>query len=159
MSKKQKNTLILSYFAKQRRNESTEKKHKQETNSLRPICSTSASQSTEFDSAERHINLDRPNIASDDIAKILPPKRSNNVDKLRFLKNASLPVGKAAMALDFKKCCTAKRQRFRYLNENHYRTYSRLVYSESCKSLYCKYCAIFSTSLPKCGIGKNFKYF
>ena len=43
-------------------------------------------QSTEFDAAEERINLDRPNIASDDIAKILPPNRSYNVDKLRLLK-------------------------------------------------------------------------
>ena len=48
------------------------------------------SQSTEFDSAEERINLDTPNIASDDIAKILPQFdrsiRSNNVDKLHLLK-------------------------------------------------------------------------
>ena len=81
MSKRQKNISILSYFAKQRRKQSPEiKEREQETDSLRPTCSTSASQSTEFDSAEERINLDRPNIASDDIAKILPPNRSNNVD-------------------------------------------------------------------------------
>ena len=68
MSKTQKNTSILSYFAKQERKESTEiKEHEQVTNSSRPICSTSASQSTEFDSAEERINLDRPNIASDGV--------------------------------------------------------------------------------------------
>ena len=156
MSKRQKNTSILSYFAKQRRKESTEiKEHEQETDSSRPACSTSPSQSTEFDSAEERINLDTSNIASDDIAKILPPNRSNNVDKLHLLKNAFRPVGEAAMAFDFKKCCTAKGQRFRYLNENHFRTYSWLVYSESRKGLYCKYCAIFSASLVNCGVGKN----
>ena len=77
---------MLSYSAKQRRKESTEiKEHEQETDSLRPTCMTSASQSTEFDSAEERINLDRPNIASDDIEKILPPDRSNNVDKLHLI--------------------------------------------------------------------------
>lgn len=102
MSKRQKNTSILSYFAKQRRKESTEiNEHEQETDSSRPTCSTSASQSTEFDSTEERTNLDRPNIASDDIAMILPPNRSNNVDKLHMLKNAFRPVGEAAMAFDF----------------------------------------------------------
>ena len=100
MSKRQKNTSILSYFAKQRRKESTEI-NEQETDSSRPTCSTSASQSTEFDSTEERTNLDRPNIASDDIAMILPPNRSNNVDKLHMLKNAFRPVGEAAMAFDF----------------------------------------------------------
>ena len=38
-------------------------------------------------SAEERINLDRPNIPSDDIAKILPSKRSNNFEKLHLLKN------------------------------------------------------------------------
>ena len=83
MSKRQKNTSILIYFAKQRRKESTEiKEHEQETNSSRPTCSTSASQSTEFDSAEERMNFIRPKIASDDIAKILPLNRSSNVDEL-----------------------------------------------------------------------------
>ena len=76
-------------------------KHKQETDSLRPTCSTFASQSTEFDSAEERINLDRPNITSYDIAKILPFNRTSNVDKLDVLKNAFRPVGEAAMAFDF----------------------------------------------------------
>ena len=59
MSKWQKNTLILSCFAKQRRKKSMEKKeHEQETDSSWPTCSTSASQSSEFDSAEERINLD-----------------------------------------------------------------------------------------------------
>ena len=71
---------MLSYFAKRKKKESTEIiEHEQETDSSRPTCSTSASQSTEFDSAEERINLDRPNIASDDIAKILPSNRSNCV--------------------------------------------------------------------------------
>ena len=49
----QKDTAMLSYFAKQRRKKSTEiKEHKQETDSSRLTCSTSASQSTEFDSAK-----------------------------------------------------------------------------------------------------------
>ena len=139
MSKRQKNTSTLSYFAKQRGKESTEiKEHEQETNSSRQTCSVSASQLIEFDSAEERINLDRPNIASDDIAKILPPNRSNNVDELHLLKNAFRPIGEAAMAFDFKNCCTAKGQRFRYLNENHFRTYSWLAYSESREGLYCK---------------------
>ena len=108
MSNGQKNTSILSYSAKQRRKESTEiKEHEQETDSSRPTCCASASQSTEFASAEEHINLDRPNIASDNIAKILPLNRSNNVDKVYSLENAFHSVGKAAMAFDFKKCCTA----------------------------------------------------
>ena len=34
------------------------KKHEQETNFSRPTCSTSASQSTKFDSAEERTNLD-----------------------------------------------------------------------------------------------------
>ena len=123
---------------------------------MRLTCSTSASQSTEFDSAEERINLDRPNIASDDIAKILPPNRSNNVDKLHLLKNAFCPVEEATMAFDFEKCCTAKGQQFRYLNENHFRTYSWLVYSECRrKDLYCKYYAIFCQSLVNCWVGKK----
>ena len=44
---------MLSCFAKQRRKESTEiQEHEKETDSSRPTCSTSASQLTEFDSAE-----------------------------------------------------------------------------------------------------------
>ena len=102
MNKAKKILQYLIIFAKQRRKELTEiKEHKQETDSSRPTCSTSASQLTEFDSAEERINLDRPNIASDDIAKILPPNRSNNIDKLYLLKNAFRPVGEAAMAFDF----------------------------------------------------------
>ena len=101
-SKRQKNTSILSYFAKQRRKELTEiKEHEQETDSSRPTFSTSAFQSTEVDSAEKRVHLDRPNIALDDIPKILPPNRSNNVEKLHLLKNAFCPVGEAAMAFDF----------------------------------------------------------
>ena len=108
-----KNTSILSCFAKQRMKESTEtKEHDQGTDSSRPTCSTSTSQSTEFDFAKKRIILDRP-IASDDIAKILFRNRSNNVDKLHMLKNAFRPVGEAAMAFDFKNYCTAKGQRFR----------------------------------------------
>ena len=147
---------MLCYFGKQRRKESIElKEHEQETNLSRPTCSTSAFQSTEFDSAEERINLDISNIASDDIVKILLLNRSNNVDKLHLIKNAFRPVGEAAMTFDFKKCCTAKGQRFRYLNEMHFRTCSWLVYLESRKSFYCKYCAIFFTSLVNCGVGKN----
>ena len=78
-------------------------------------------------SAEERINLDRLSIALDVIAKILLPNRSKNVDKLHLLKNAFRPIGEAAMAFEFKQCCTAKGQRFRYLNENHFRTYLRLV--------------------------------
>ena len=100
------------------------KEHEQETDSSRPICSTSASQSTEFDSAEEGINLDISYIASDDIAKILPPNRSNDVDKLHLLKHAFCAAGEVAMAFDFKKCCTAKEQQFCYLNKNHFRIYS-----------------------------------
>ena len=82
---------MLSYFAKQRRKDSKEiKEHEQETDSLRPTCSTSASQSTEFDSAEKHINLDKPIIASDDIAKSLPLNRSNNIDKLAKKRFSSI---------------------------------------------------------------------
>ena len=103
-----------------------------------PVSITSASQSTE------ELYLDIPNTVSDNIGKILPPNRSNNVDKLHLLKNAFL--GEGAMAFDFKKCCTVKGQRFRYLNKNHFRTYSWLVYSGSRKGLFCKYCSIFSTS-------------
>ena len=55
----------------------------------------------------------------------------------------------------FKKCCTAKGQRFCYFNEIHFRTCSWLIYSESRKSRYCKYYATFSTSLVNCGVGKN----
>ena len=66
MSKRLKNTSKCSYFAKHRRKESTEiKEQDQETDSSTLPCSSSASQSSEFDSAEVHINLDRPNIASD----------------------------------------------------------------------------------------------
>ena len=109
MSERQKITSILSYFATQRRKKSREiKEHEQDTNSLRPTCSISASQLTEFDSADERINLDRPNIASYEIAKICPPNRSNNVDKLNLLKNALRSVGEAPMAFDFFKCCPAK---------------------------------------------------
>ena len=87
--------------------------------------------------------------------RFCPPNRSNNVDRLRLLKNAFRPIGEAAMAFDFKKCCTAKGQRFRYFNKNHFRTYLWLVYLESRKGLYCKYCAILSTSLVICGVEKN----
>ena len=96
MSKKAKSTSIHSYFAKQRRKESTEiKEHRREMNKiLRSLpVRTSTSQSTEFDSAEERINLKKPNIASSDIAKILPCKRSSNGDKLHLLKNAFRPVG------------------------------------------------------------------
>ena len=85
----------------------------------------------------------------------MPPNRLNNVDKLQLLKNAFRPVGEAAMAFDFKKCCTAEEQRFHYFNENHFRTYSWLVRLESSKGLFCKHCAIFLTSLMNCGVGKN----
>ena len=102
MSKRQKNTLILGYFAKQKRKESTEiREYEQETASSRPACGSFASQSTEFYCAKERLNLGRPNIASDDIAKILPPNKSNNVDKPHLLKNAFRPVGEAAMAIDF----------------------------------------------------------
>ena len=92
MSKMQKTTSIFNFFAKRRRKKSTEiKEHEQDTDSSRPTCSTSASQSTEFDSAEECINLNRLNVASEDIAKILPLNRSNNCDKLHLLKNAFRP--------------------------------------------------------------------
>ena len=136
---------MLSSFAKRRRKESTEKKeHEYKTDSSKPTCSAFTYESTEFDSAEERIKLDRPNIASDDIAKILPPNRSSNVDKLQLLKNAFRPVGEVATAFDFKKCCASKGQRFRNLNENHFKTSSWLVYSESRKA-----------SLVNCGFGKN----
>ena len=110
---------------------------------------------TEFDFAEKRVYLYRPNLASDDIAKILPPSGSNNIDKLHLPKNAFRPVGEAVMAIDFKKCCTAKEQQFRYLNENHFRTYLWLVYSQNRKGLYCKCCDIFSSSLVNSGVRKN----
>ena len=164
------------------------------------------------------MNLDRPNIVSDDIAKIWPPnsrftcpkkavlltssfqavllffadssrkkdfqpmksldfclgqqkkyrskrtvkknrffgtcKRLND-GKLQLLNNVLRPVGEAAMAFDYKKCCNAKGQRFRYLSKTHFRTYLWLLYSESRKGLYCKYCATFTTSSVKCSVGKN----
>ena len=59
------------------------------------------------------------------------------------------------MAFDFKIFCTAKGQRFCYLKENHFKTYSSLEYSESRKVLYCKHCAIFSTPLVSYGVVKN----
>ena len=37
----------------------------------------------------------------------LSRNRSNNVDELHLLKNAFRRVGEAAIAFDFKKCCTA----------------------------------------------------
>ena len=78
------------------------------TDSSRPTCTTFASQSTKFDSTEERTNLNRSNIASDDIAKILPPNRSNNVDKLHMLKNAFRPVREAAMAFDFENVALLK---------------------------------------------------
>ena len=151
MSKRQKSTSLFNYFAKHRRNETAEIEE-QETEPLRSTFSNYGSESTESSLSEKDISLD---IASDDIAKILPPFKSSDVDKLYMLKNAFRPVGKAAMTFDFRKCCTAKGQRFRYLNENHFRSYSWLVYSKNCKGLFCKYCAIFSTSLVNSGVGKN----
>ena len=89
--KKKKKTSILSCFAKQREKESIEiKEHEQKTDSSRPTCfllsDSSASQSTEFDSAEERINLDRPVIASDDIAKILPSNRSNSIAGMSLVR-------------------------------------------------------------------------
>ena len=53
MSKRQKSISILGYFAKQRRRELTEiKEYEQDTDSSRPTCRTSASQSPEFDFAD-----------------------------------------------------------------------------------------------------------
>ena len=125
---------------------------------MRSTCSTSVSQSTEFDSAEERINLNTPNIASDDIAKILPPNRSYNADKLySFTKKSFSSIWRNSNGIRFLKiCCTAKGQRFLNLKKkNHFRTYSWLIYSESRKGLHCKYCAIFSAFLVNCGVGKN----
>ena len=83
---------------------------------MRDTLNTSAFQS-ECGSAEERTNLDKPNIALGAIIMILPPNRSINADKLHMLKNAFRPVGKAAMAIDFKNCCSAKGERFRYLNK------------------------------------------
>ena len=95
-------------------------------------------------------------MASNNIAKISPLDTSHNVDKFHLPKDGFRPVGEGAMAFDFKNCCTAKGQRFRCLNKNHFfQTYSRLVYSESRKGVYCKYCTIFSTSLVNSRVGKN----
>ena len=120
--------------------------HEQEIDSSTQTCrpTTSASQSTKFESSEDPTYAEPPSsiVASDDIAMILPPNTSNNFDKVHMLNNAFRPVGEAAKEFDFKKCCTAKGQRFRYLNENHFKTYSWLVFSKSQKGLYCKYCAI-----------------
>ena len=133
-------------FCKPAKKQSTKiKEHEQETNSSRLTCSTSVSQTTEFGSAKERINANRSNIASDDIAKILPPNGSNNFVQLYLLKTVFRSVGEAVMAFDYKKCCPAKGQRFRYLNENFFRTYSGLVYSESRKGLYCKNCATISS--------------
>ena len=62
---------------------------KQETGFSRPTCSTSASQSTDFDSAEERMNLDRPNIVSDDIAKIWPPNSRFTCPKKAVLLTSS----------------------------------------------------------------------
>ena len=87
MSKTQKILLILSYFAKQRRKKSTKsKQHKQETDSWRPTCSTSASQST-------------------------------------------------ASQSNFQKCCSAKEQAFRYLNENLFKIFTVGIFRKSQKPL------------------------
>ena len=53
MSTRQKNTSTLSNFEKRRRESTERKEHEQETDFSRPTCSTSASQSTEFDSVEK----------------------------------------------------------------------------------------------------------
>ena len=156
MSKKQKTTSTLSYFAKQRRKESTEiKVYEQETDSLTSTCSTSASQSIEFDSAEEPINLGRPNIASDDIAKILPFNRSNYVNKLYSLKNALRPVEEAAMVFDFRKCCTAKNNNFvisaKIISEHNYGWYIQKV----ANAFIANTVLCVSTSLVICGVGKN----
>ena len=72
-----------------------------------------------------------------------------------MLKNAFRPVEEAAMAFDVENCCTAIGKKICYFNKNSFRPYSKLVYSESRNGFYCKYRAIFSTSLVNCGIGKN----
>ena len=61
----------------------------------------------------------------------MPLNRSNNVDKLHLLKNTFRTVAEEVMAFDFKNCSTAKGQRFRYLNENQFRTYSFSVMTSS----------------------------
>ena len=66
--------------------------------------------------------------------KILPPNRSNNADKLHLLKKYFLSSWRSSNGIEFlKKCCTAKEQ----------------------QRLYCKYCAINSTSFVNCVVGKN----
>ena len=45
-----------------------------------------------------------------------------------------ISVEKAAMAFDFKNCCTAEGQQFCCLNKNYIRTYSWLVYLKSRKA-------------------------
>ena len=146
MSKRQKNTSLLIYFAKQRRKKSTEiKDHEQETNSSRPTCSTSASQSTEFDSAEERINLDSYYITSDDIAKTLPPNRSNNVDKLPLLKNVFRSIGGAAMEFGFKIVSMLKNNEFvisKKIISEHIRGWY-IVFRKSQKFLLQILCYIF----------------
>ena len=44
--------------------------------------------------------------------KILPPNRSNNVDKLHLLKNAFRPVGEAVMAFNFRDVALLKDNNF-----------------------------------------------
>ena len=75
---KTKKCLILNYFAKQKSKESREI-DKQEAKISRATCSTSVSHSTKCDSTQESINLDKPNIVSDDVIMILF-KRSTNID-------------------------------------------------------------------------------
>ena len=124
--------------------------------SLRPTCSTSASKSTEFDSAEERINLNRSNIASDDIVKILSPNKSNNVNKLHLLKLFFVQLEKQQWHSILKKVALLLKDNDFVISTKVISEHIQwLVYSKSRKGLYCKYCAIFSTSLVNCGVGKN----
>ena len=146
MISKRKNSSILNYFSKQRKEAEAE---------ISIPTSLGLAQSNETSTTQPENNLNKSKIGCDDIALILPPNIATRSDQLHMLKNAFRPIGEAAATFDFRQCCTAKGTHFRYLNENHFKTYPWLVYSESKKGLFCKYCATFSSLLVNNGVGKN----
>ena len=94
-------------------------------------------------------------VYSDDIASILPPAKPDDFEMLYIQANAFRPVGDAAKPFDFKSCRTPKRDEVRYLNENHFKSHSWLVYSRAHRGLYCKVCAIFASSKNTFAITNN----
>ena len=94
---------MLSSFALAENKGINKNEYEQEPDSSRSTYSTSASQSTEFESTEERISLERPNsdIDSVDIKIILSPSKSNNVNEIYKLKNSFSSFGKAKVTFNF----------------------------------------------------------